>query len=309
VADSYAGTLSRIPVLPYYLIMPRKPTGNPTGRPKKVTDPTNPESASTQVNSIAIHAPGSAEMIASIEAQMSPVSGKLTDAVSKALIARLTYHKDLQTTMAAGQAAARLDEVPALQATVAIMTGEALASKKTIDDLKEEIAQLKLRLPSADLWDAQVSRIAADAKAEREKTEKAARDKIKADAVAAEEKVKVDEIRTIKVQIADITATETAIANRPLMFPNLPVPPTTDYWKAQLKRRDDLNHRLAVLEGRRTPEQEAQRKQEVKAKALLDEHDESVRAASDPHAERDPSERSPSGGGNVWCDLDGRPIR
>lgn len=194
--------------------------------------------------------------------------------------------------------------MPALQATIATMTGEALAAKKTINSLNDEITRLTRRLPAADLWDAQVSRLAAEARAKKVEEEQAARDKV----IAAEEEKTTGEIRTIKAQIQEITDREKVIANTPLMFPHLPVPPPSEYWKAQLKRRDDLNHRLSGLEGRVSPEQEAARQSEVRAKALLAEVLEDQRAKADPHGERDPSDFG-NADGNVWRDIHGRPVR
>jgi hypothetical protein len=158
-----------------------KPTGRPTGRPRKPADPAPDTSVkSTDATDAATLAPGSPEIIAEVVAELKALdpstfktAQNFDTAVGK-LEFIIAHHKGLQAAQAAAQDKARLDKVPELEETIAALTREALASKKTIDDLKDKIGRLEPRVPSADLWDAQVSRLAAEEKAEQERTDAAA---------------------------------------------------------------------------------------------------------------------------------------
>jgi chromosome segregation ATPase len=151
--------------------MPRRPSGRPTGRPRK---PADPAPVSTAVTATA-PAPGSPEAIAEIATKLASLdpsvfkTGQVYDTTSENLRHLLAHHKELQTRQAEAQAAARLDKVPALEETIATLTRESETAKRTISSLKDKIERLEPRVSSADLWDAQVSRLATEAKAEEDR--------------------------------------------------------------------------------------------------------------------------------------------
>jgi hypothetical protein len=89
---------------------------------------------------------------------------------------RAKIQERIQTDKLAATEAALTEEVTTYRATIShiseVMRGvdkEARVLARDNKALKEEVTRLGLRVPSADLWDAQVSRLAAEAKAEEER--------------------------------------------------------------------------------------------------------------------------------------------
>jgi hypothetical protein len=125
--------------------MPRKPSGRPTGRPKKPVDPSvnsNAKSdapASLQSTDAApAHAPGSPEMIATIQAAIlkSPV-------VRLDLAKIMDYHTGEELKNLRAELKTAKDEVGTLTEKITSLTTAAAQQQKTITQQRDEIDRLE----------------------------------------------------------------------------------------------------------------------------------------------------------------------
>jgi hypothetical protein len=166
----YSHNLSHFPVALYHHFMSKTKGLGQGFRSDKA-----PKSDAASLLTAAPVQPGSAEVIAETLAKLGALDRGAFKAAqdyataSENLRDALKTHREIQTEQAKAEATARLDQVPALEAIVATLTGEALASKETIRDLNAEIDRLRPRVASANLWDEQVSRLATEAKAEEDR--------------------------------------------------------------------------------------------------------------------------------------------
>jgi hypothetical protein len=225
-----------------------------------------------------------------------------------------------------GPTAARLDQVPALEAAAKVSADEAAASKKTISGLNDRISRLELRLPSADKYDAQVK--AAEAQAESDAKE--------ADAAAATAKLQTKRDNLVKYYQPLVAADDEKTAKENAYDEHLRGtpggyetaakrwgsvnPPCDSYLDHQrdlatrAHNRLGLSYATRLASGEITQEQfeqmEETRTGKLRAKGLLNEVTEDHRRANDPNAEIDPTFANDITGRNdIWRDLDGKPVR